>query len=109
MPVPGFQRPGDPVLDEGVGSNTPSTGSRAKAAISEAKGGGDPAAARDVYRKAPTIKQLDKRFLEEYVRNHCKPSTAYEYGRSVKLFIGPRIPDHHRGGLLCLSRRTGPC
>ena len=52
------------------------------------------------------MKQLGKRFLEEYVRNHCKPSTAYEYGRSVKLFIDPRIPDHHRGGLLCLSRRT---
>ena len=53
------------------------------AAISEAKGGGDPAAARDERRKAVTMKQLGKRFLEEYVPNHCKPSTAYEYGRSV--------------------------
>ena len=61
------------------------------AAISEAKGGGDPAAARDARRKAPTMKQLGKRFLEDYVPDHCKPSTAYEYGRSVKLFIEPRI------------------
>ena len=64
---------------------------RAMAAISEAKGGGDPAAARDARRKAPTMKQLGKRFLEDYVPDHCKPSTAYEYGRSVKLFVEPRI------------------
>ena len=64
---------------------------RAMAAISEAKGGGDPAAARDERRKAVTMKHLGKRFLEEYVPNHCKPSTAYEYGRSVKFFIDPRI------------------
>ena len=37
------------------------------------------------------MKQLGKRFLEEYMPNHCKPSTAYEYGRSVKFFINPRI------------------
>ena len=64
---------------------------RAMAAISEAKGGGDPAATRDERRRAVTMKQLGKRFLEEYVSNHCKPSTAYEYGRSVKVFIDPRI------------------
>ena len=64
---------------------------RAMAAISEAKGGGDPAAARDERRKAVTMKQLGERFMEEYVPNHCKPSTAYEYGRSVKFFIDPRI------------------
>jgi len=64
---------------------------RAMAAISEAKGGGDPAAVRDSRRKAPTMKQLGKRFLEDYVPDHCKPSTAYEYGRSVKFFIEPRI------------------
>ena len=64
---------------------------RAMAAISEAKGGGDPAVARDARRKAPTMKQLGKRLLEDYVPDHCKPSTAYEYGRSVKFFIEPRI------------------
>ena len=64
---------------------------RAMVAVSEAKGGGDPALARDAGRKAPTMKQLGKRFLEDYVPDHCKPSTAYEYGRSVKFFIDPRI------------------
>ena len=37
------------------------------------------------------MKQLGKRFLEDYVPNHCKPSTAHEHGRSVKFFIDPRI------------------
>ena len=37
------------------------------------------------------MKQLGKRFLEDYVPDHCKPSTAYEYGRSVKFFIDSRI------------------
>ena len=64
---------------------------RAMAAISDAKGGVDPAAARDAGRKAATMKQLGKRFLEDYVPQHCKPSTAYEYGRSVNFFINPRI------------------
>ena len=64
---------------------------RAMVAIVEAKGGLDPAAARDTGRKAITMKQLGKRFLEDYVPDHCKPSTAYEYGRSVNFFINPRI------------------
>ena len=64
---------------------------RAMAAIVGAKGGVDPAAARDTGRKAITMKQLGKRFLEDYVPDHCKPSTAYEYGRSVNFFINPRI------------------
>ena len=58
---------------------------------SEAKGGGDPAAQRDADRKVATVKDLGVRFLEEYVPAHCKPSTAYEYRRSVELFVEPRI------------------
>ena len=74
------------------GAVTPETARRrAMALISEAKGGKDPAALRDKGRKAATMKVLGKRFLEEYVPVHCKPSTAYEYRRSVKSFIDPRI------------------
>ena len=73
------------------GAVTPETARRrAMALISEAKGGKDPAALRDKGRKAATMKVLGKRFLEEYVPVHCKPSTAYEYRRSVKFFIDPR-------------------
>ena len=64
---------------------------RAMALLAEAKGGGDPAAQRDADRKAATVKDLGERFLDEYVPAHCKPSTAYEYRRSVELFIDPRI------------------
>ena len=64
---------------------------RAMALIAEAKGGGDPAALRDADREAATVRALGGRFLEEYVPAHCKPSTAYEYRRSVTLFVEPRI------------------
>ena len=64
---------------------------RAMVLLSEAKSGGDPAAQRDADRKAATVKALGERFLDEYVPAHCKPSTAYEYRRSVELFIDPRI------------------
>ena len=64
---------------------------RAMALLSEAKAGGDPAMQRDADRKAATVKLLGQRFLNEYVPDHCKESTAYEYRRSVELFIDPRI------------------
>ena len=35
--------------------------------------------------------ELGRRFLEEYVPTHCKPSTQEEYRRSVTLFIDPAI------------------
>ena len=64
---------------------------RAMALLAEAKAGGDPAAQRDADRKAATVKALGKRFLDQYVPDHCKPSTAYEYRRSVELFVDPKI------------------
>ena len=64
---------------------------RAMALVSEAKSGSDPAERRDADRKAASVRVLGDRFLGEYVPDHCKESTAYEYRRSVKLFIEPRI------------------
>ena len=64
---------------------------RAMALLAEAKSGGDPAMQRDADRNAATVGQLGQRFLEEYVPDHCKESTAYEYRRSVERFIDPRI------------------
>ncbi len=37
------------------------------------------------------MKALGERFLEEHVAVRCKPSTQYEYRRSVDLFINPKI------------------
>ena len=53
------------------------------------------------------MRELGKRFLDEYVSSHCKPSTAEEYRRSVALFIDPRIgkrrvPDIERSDIAAL-------
>ena len=39
----------------------------------------------------PTMADLSKRFLEEYVPNHCKGNTPREYGRLTKCHIDPNI------------------
>ena len=39
----------------------------------------------------PAMADLGRRFLDEYVPTHCKPSTQAEYRRSVKLFVDPVI------------------
>ena len=59
--------------------------------LSEAKNGRDPAKELDQARKAPTMKGLGERFLKEHVAVRCKPSTQYEYKRSVELFINPKL------------------
>ena len=64
---------------------------RAMGLLAEAKAGGDPAMQRDTGRKAVTVKLLGQRFLQEYVPDHCKESTAYEYRRLVELFITPGL------------------
>ena len=53
------------------------------------------------------MRDLGKRFLKDYVPDHCKPSTAEEYRRSVKIFIDPRIgnlrvPDVQRSHIAAL-------
>ena len=77
---------------------------RAAEIITDARAGKNPAGRRS---NAPTMRDLGKRFLKEYVPDHCKPSTAEEYRRSVKLFIDPRIgklrvPDVQRSEIAAL-------
>ena len=55
--------------------------------LSEAKRGIDKSAELKAHKNSPTMADLGKRFLEEYVPTHCKASTAYEYKRSVEHFI----------------------
>ena len=50
---------------------------------------------------------LGRRFLEEYVPVHCKPSTREEYHRSVRLFVDPvigelRVPEVQRKDIAAL-------
>ena len=77
---------------------------RAAEIITDARAGKKPAGRRS---DGPTMSDLGKRFLEEYVPVHCKASTAEEYRRSIKLFIDPRIgklrvPDVQRSNIAAL-------
>ena len=77
---------------------------RAAEVITDARAGKNPVGRNA---DAPTMIALGKRFLKEYVSTHCKPSTAEEYRRSVKLFIDPRIgryrvPDIQRSDIAAL-------
>ncbi len=56
-----------------------------------AKKGIDPRDAVARRQAGPSMVDLGKRFLKEYVSVHCKPATQAEYRRSVKLFIDPVI------------------
>ena len=77
---------------------------RAAEIITDARAGKNPKGRRS---NAPTMRALGERFLKEYVPNHCKPSTAAEYRRSVEHFINPRIgklrvPDVQRSNIAAL-------
>ena len=62
----------------------------------------------DARREAePSMADLGRRFLEEYVPVHCKPSTREEYSRSVRLFVDPvigelRVPEVQRKDIAAL-------
>ncbi|PKP68076.1 MAG: integrase [Alphaproteobacteria bacterium HGW-Alphaproteobacteria-5] len=62
--------------------------------LSQVRLGADPAGERDRRKASPTMKEFGKRFLEEHVASHCKPSTQAEYKRSVELFINPKLGSH---------------
>ena len=78
-----------------IGQHGPVTVDEARAAALEilalAKKGIDPRDAHAKRAAEPVMADLGKRFLEQYVPDHCKPSTAEEYRRSVALFIDPAI------------------
>ncbi len=64
---------------------------RAKKLLGVVADGGDPAADREKYRKAPTVEELCDRYLVEHVAEHNKPSTAKEFRRLVEKRIKPAI------------------
>ena len=41
--------------------------------------------------KAPTVAELGRRFLDEYVTDHCKPNTKRQYRKMVEGYILPRL------------------
>jgi integrase len=56
--------------------------------------GKDPATERDHQKGIITVAALGQRFLTDYIPQHCKQSTAYEYKRAVELFINPALGPH---------------
>lgn len=63
----------------------------AKRLLSEVAFGGDPSLARQARRAAPTVAGLCDRFLDEYVNQHCKPTTARDYRSIIGRFIRPKL------------------
>ena len=41
--------------------------------------------------KAPTVAELGRRFLDEYVTDHCKPNTKRQYRKMIEGYILPRL------------------
>jgi integrase len=62
--------------------------------------GKDPASERDRQKGVITVAELGSRFLNDYVPQHCKATTAGEYSRSVELFISPALGSRRLSDLL---------
>ncbi len=80
---------------------------RALEILACAKKGIDPRDANARREAEPSMADLGRRFLEEYVPVHCKPSTREEYRRSVRLFVDPvigelRVPEVQRKNIAAL-------
>lgn len=63
----------------------------AKVNLGRIANGADPVQELQDRRRAPTIKDICKRFDEEHISQHLKPSTQADYRRSIKLFILPNL------------------
>lgn len=64
---------------------------RAKQLLGDVARGSDPSAEKQAERRAPTVAGLCDRFLEEYVEQHCKLTTARDYHSIIRRFIRPRL------------------
>ena len=64
---------------------------RARQAIADIDEGRNPNREKETERLSPTVAQLAKRFLEEYVPYHCKPRTRVEYEHAVNRYILPAL------------------
>ena len=94
-----------------IGPHGPLSPDQARARALEilacAKKGIDPRDANARREAEPSMADLGRRFLEEYVPVHCKPSTREEYSRSVRLFVDPvigelRVPEVQRKDIAAL-------
>jgi integrase len=64
---------------------------QARRLLGDVARGADPSAEKQAKRRAPTVAGLCDRFLEEYVDQHCKPTTARDYRSIIHRFIRPHL------------------
>ncbi|MEZ0472206.1 tyrosine-type recombinase/integrase [Luteimonas salinilitoris] len=57
--------------------------------LTEVRHGEDPGARKANERKAPTVKDLCQRFIEDYSKAHNKPSTRHSYQRIIDCHVLP--------------------
>ena len=78
--------------------------------MSQARNGKEPTSEREPGSEDASMKELSDRFLNEYVKSHCKPSTGREYARLVKSFVVPnlgkrRVPEIRRSDIAALHHK----
>ncbi|MDB6045689.1 MAG: integrase [Gammaproteobacteria bacterium] len=78
--------------------------------LAEVRNGGDPSAEKAAAREAPTVKQLSKRFMDEYSRPRNKPKTVESNVGYIELHIVPslgnrKVPEVTRADILDLMKR----
>jgi integrase len=59
--------------------------------LGEVAKGGNPSEEASRKRRAPTVAALCDQFAAEYMPQHCKPRTAFDYQRVIDRFIRPRF------------------
>ena len=64
---------------------------RAKQLLGDVARGGDPSAEKRAKMTAPTVAGLCERFLEEYAKEHCKPTTQRTYSTLIRNHIAPKM------------------
>ena len=77
--------------------------------LADVRKGNDPSAVKQEARKAPTIKDLCKKFIEEYSIPRNKPSTAETYQDQIDRYIIPalgslKVPDVTRVHVMDMMR-----
>jgi len=77
--------------------------------LADIRKGHDPSAEKAAARRAPTVKELCKQFIEEYSTPHNKPSTVQTYQEHIDRYIIPtlgriKVPDLTRSDVSEMMR-----
>lgn len=78
--------------------------------LAEVRRGRDPSALKAAARKAPTMKELCTRFIEDYSKSHNKSSTVAGNRKYISLHIEPalgsmKVPDVTRQDIVALMKK----